>query len=66
MRRVVVFPAPFGPSSPKISPAETDRSMPLTASMVAPATRNDLRSPVTWTAGSGGADMLMTPFVRLR
>src|SRR4051812_38876254 len=30
MRKVVVFPAPFGPSSPTISPARTSRSTPLT------------------------------------
>src|SRR4029079_11774660 len=28
---VVVFPAPFGPSRPKISPPRTDRSSPSTA-----------------------------------
>ena len=28
---VVVFPAPFGPSSPKISPARTSRSSASTA-----------------------------------
>ena len=32
MRRVVVLPAPFGPSSPKISPAPTDTLTPRTAS----------------------------------
>src|SRR5438045_6409477 len=31
MRRVVVFPAPFGPRTPKISPRSTRRSMPFTA-----------------------------------
>ena len=29
---VVVFPAPFGPSSPKISPRFTVKLVPLTAS----------------------------------
>ena len=32
MRKVVVLPAPFGPRKPKISPANTVRSMPETAS----------------------------------
>ncbi len=31
MRMVVVFPAPFGPSRPKISPRSTRRSIPSTA-----------------------------------
>ena len=50
MRRVVVLPAPFGPSRPKISPAATVRSIPLTAATVWPATRKDLRSPLIATA----------------
>ena len=29
---VVVLPAPLGPSRPKISPSETEKSMPATAS----------------------------------
>src|SRR6185437_10369524 len=65
MRSVVVLPAPFGPSRPKISPAATVRSMPLTASTVRPAARNDLRSPVTLTAGIGGEDMRGTPSVEV-
>ena len=32
---VVVLPAPFGPSSPKTSPARTSKSMPSTAVMSA-------------------------------
>ena len=31
MEIVVVLPAPFGPSNPKIAPASTFRSMPSTA-----------------------------------
>ena len=31
MRSIVVFPAPFGPRTPKISPWRTSRSMPSTA-----------------------------------
>src|SRR5580693_2896831 len=30
---VVDFPAPFGPRKPKVSPAATSKSMPLTASI---------------------------------
>jgi hypothetical protein len=30
IRMVVVLPAPFGPSSPKISPRATENEMPLT------------------------------------
>ena len=33
IRRVVVLPAPFGPTSPKISPWSMSRSMPATASV---------------------------------
>src|SRR5689334_10048751 len=65
MRSVVVLPAPLGPSRPKISPAATVRSMPRTASTAAPAARNDLRSPVTLTAGIGGEDMRKTPSVEV-
>jgi len=36
MEMAVVFPAPFGPSSPKISPAQTLKSRPLTAGTAAP------------------------------
>ncbi len=32
IRSVVVLPAPFGPSSPTISPGRTSKSMPRTAS----------------------------------
>ena len=31
MRMVDVFPAPFGPSSPKHSPASTEKLTPFTA-----------------------------------
>lgn len=31
MLRVVVFPAPFGPKNPKISPFSIEKSTPLTA-----------------------------------
>ncbi len=32
MRRVVVFPAPFGPSRPRITPRVAENETPLTAS----------------------------------
>jgi hypothetical protein len=44
----VVFPAPDGPSSPKISARDTDRSMP--SSTVLPP--NDLPTPRTCTTVS--------------
>jgi hypothetical protein len=44
---VVVFPAPFGPSSPKHSPALTSRSRPSTAFTVPYA----LWRPERWVAG---------------
>jgi hypothetical protein len=34
--RVVVFPAPFGPRNPKISPSCTSKSMPSTATTLLP------------------------------
>ena len=46
--REVVFPAPFGPTSPAREPAAISRSMPATASL----RPNLLRSPVTAIAGS--------------
>src|SRR4051812_34729709 len=49
MRNVVVLPAPFGPRKPKISPSETSRSTPRTASTVFFSRPwrdvNDLRNP---------------------
>ena len=52
MRRVVVLPAPFGPSRPKISPGATARSIPVSAAIGAPLTWKVLRSPVTWIAAA--------------
>ena len=46
--RDVVFPAPFGPTSPAHDPAATFRSIPATAS----CTPNRLRSPRTTIAPS--------------
>ena len=40
---MVVFPAPLGPSSAKIVPSATVRSMPSSTTL----SPNDLRSPVT-------------------
>src|SRR5947208_13402350 len=50
MRSVVVFPAPFGPRKPTISPAATRNETPATASM----RPNDFRRSRTSSAGSGG------------
>ena len=43
MRRVVVLPAPSGPTSPKISPSATDRFRRSTAVMLAEAPRQIVR-----------------------
>src|SRR5580658_8178610 len=48
MRMVVVLPAPFGPSRPKISPRPTSKLAPSSA-LVVP---KSLVRPTTWTAGS--------------
>src|SRR4051794_12398832 len=53
---VVVLPAPFGPSRPKISPAATWKSMPSTATM----SPYRLISPRTSTTGPVGADPVAT------
>ena len=45
MPTVVVLPAPFGPSSPKISPSRTVRSSPSTARTTAPRPPKTLVSP---------------------
>src|SRR5256714_13847858 len=69
MRSVVVFPAPFGPRTPKISPRSTRRSIPFTATnrsrlsgsrrsrcqMVRRPFSKTLVRPVTSTAGGGPA-----------
>jgi len=34
MRMSVLFPAPFGPSSPKISPAPTSKETPRSATVL--------------------------------
>src|SRR5205814_4613266 len=46
IRNVVVLPAPLGPRKPKISPAPTRRSMPLTAATRAPRDLNVRRRSV--------------------
>jgi hypothetical protein len=47
MWTVVVLPAPLGPSSAKIVPSATSRSMPSSTAL----SPNDLRSPVARIAG---------------
>ncbi len=61
---MVVFPAPFGPTSPKKHPCGMSRSIPATATL-AP---NDLRSPRTDNAagerptdGPGAGSPVLTP-----
>ena len=51
MRSVVVFPAPFGPTSPKKDPRGMSRSIPSTATFPS----NDFRSDRTETAGASVA-----------
>ena len=48
-RTRVVFPAPFGPNSPKTVPSSTSRSTPASAVVVP----KRLTTPSTWTAESG-------------
>ena len=56
MRSIVVLPAPLGPSTPKIWPRRTSRSMPSTARM----SPKSLTRPVALTARSA-----MSRFVEL-
>src|SRR5699024_4666848 len=42
MRKVVVLPAPFGPSRPMISPSRASKPTPLTACTGPPLALNDL------------------------
>lgn len=42
--RVVVLPAPFGPSRPKTSPAETPKEIPPNATIVRPPQWNSFLS----------------------
>src|SRR5579871_3279378 len=56
MRSVVVFPAPFGPRNPTISPAFTSRSTPRTASTSPRLVLNVLASPT--------AEIIVPPDVR--
>ena len=48
MRRLVDFPAPFGPRNATSSPAPTSMSRPRTASIVSLPTRNSRVSPRAW------------------
>src|SRR5574342_1009336 len=56
MRSVVVLPAPFGPSSPKQSPAGTSRSRSATATRAPkhlPTPRHSITAPGTRGLGDG-------------
>src|SRR6478736_5964116 len=57
MLAVVVLPAPFGPSSPKISPWNTVRFMPSTA--VTPPGYTFVRSVVWITSAAPGVSPLL-------
>src|SRR5690606_34768104 len=48
MRMVVVFPEPFGPSSPKTSPRQITRSSPSTATIDPNVLRSFVASIATW------------------
>ena len=52
---VVVLPAPFGPSSAKISPRMISRSMPLTAS-IGPYLQRSPRTRMACSASAAGGD----------
>ena len=56
---VVVLPAPLGPSSAKIEPSATFRSMPSSATF----SPNDLRRPVAFSAGRTIVVVMPPPFV---
>ena len=60
-RIVVVLPAPFGPSSPKISPSSTSRSIPSTATAPPNACRSPRQTTAYFVASSFVASSVISP-----
>ena len=64
IRMVVVFPLPFGPRKPKISPRATSKSMPSTAvkspkRLVSPRTETAVSAVVSNVGEAAGVEVVV-------
>ena len=59
---MVVFPAPFGPSTPKTSPCSTVNEMPRTASSSPYDLRRSVTSIAYWSTAVDYANLPLLPF----